>query len=329
MSIKIDKIKDELKLRKFGAKDWLQNQDLACPKCGRKGKFGIKLNENGGSVNCFYCDYSTHINKYLKDTGRSDLVTYEREISLKSELRPLFDEEEEEIEVKEAELPRGFQRIYEDEYLNGRNFSKEHYERFQVGITKHFLTKKLKHHIIYSIFQGGKRLSWLARTRFSYDFHSENIKQWKEKEAELIPRYLNSEGTEFDKILGNLDEITDNTHTVIAVEGLFDACGLDVILRLNESEEVKAVFTFGNKFSEAQIKLLRTKKSVKTVILMYDAETTKQSKSYGLSLSKYFETYVCHNENPDLDPGNMDLKYCLKLLKNKKPALEYYTTIYR
>jgi 5S rRNA maturation endonuclease (ribonuclease M5)/transcription elongation factor Elf1 len=326
MSLKVERLKEEFGLRFFGAKGWLSNKNIACPECGRKGKFGFKVDTHGGAVNCFFCDYSTNIYKYLKKVGKTELISFEQELTLKSTIRSLTDEddEEEEKETEEVPLPRGFKNITEDEYLNGRNFLPEHYKRFDVGVTTHFLERKLKHHIIYSIFQDGKRLSWLARTRYSYKWHSHNLIQHKEEGVELVLRYMNSHGTEFDKILGNLDEITENTHTVIVVEGLFDACGLDTILKLNEHEEVKAVFTFGNKFSDAQIKLLRAKKSVKTVILMYDAETTKQSKSYGLKLSRYFETFVCHNEDPDKDPGNMDLKYCMKLLRNKKTALEYY-----
>ena len=323
--IKVEKLIESFKLRKFGSKGWMTNASLACPTCGRTGKFGFKINENGGAVNCFFCDYSTHVAKYLTDVGRKDLIIYDKEISLKSCLKSIVEEETDEvIEISEVELPRGFTRLKHDDYLAARGWVAHHYEEYQVGVTNHVLTKKLRNYLIFSIFQDGKRLSWLARTKHDYSWHKKNIEQAKEGIADLIPRYRNSDGTEFDNIVGGIDSVTENTHTIILVEGLFDATNTDTVLKLYESEEVKVCFTFGNKVSDAQMNIIKKKKSVDTIILMYDYGTIKQSKSYGLRLCRYWKTYVTLNENPDIDPGNMDLAFANCLLKNKKDALDFY-----
>lgn len=323
--IKIEKVKDDLRLRPFGAKGWLSNSNLACPECSRKGKFGIKQGEGGGVVHCFFCDYTASLYKYLIAINRKDLIAYEIEISLKTTLKRLSDDDEDESdEIPEVQLPKGFKRIFDDEYLNRRGWLPHHYEEYQVGTANHVLSKKLRDYLIFSIFQEGKRLSWLARTKNDYNWHKQNIEQAKEGLCKLIPRYRNSDGTEFDRILGGIDAVTDNTHTVILVEGMFDCTNTDTVLGLRETQDVRCCFTFGNKISDSQIEILKRKKGIETVILMYDYDTIKQSKTYGLKLSKHFNTYVTLNENPDIDPGNMDLKFAVNLLKNKMTALEFY-----
>lgn len=329
--IKVEKAKQIFKLRNFGAKGWMHSKSLNCPNCGRNDKFGLKFNKKGGAVHCFVCDYSDNIYKYFKSIGHKDLISYETEISINSGLKNLRyvdnKEEEKESELSEVELPRGFTRIYDDEYLNKRGWKPEHYEEYQVGYTNHFLSKKLRGYLIFSIFQDGKRVSWLARTKHSYEWHKRNIMAAKEKKEKLMPRYLNSEGTEFEKILGGIDKVTDNTHTVILVEGMMDAVNTDTVLGLNKSEEIKCCYTFGNKVSDNQINILRKKKCVKNVILMYDYGTIKQSKIYGLNLCKYYKTFVTLNNNPDIDPGNMDLSFAENLLNNKMEAMEFYLNV--
>jgi hypothetical protein len=328
--IKVEKVKEALNLHSFGAKGWMTNRSINCPECGRAGKFGFKFDKKGGAVHCFFCDHSQNIYKYLRSINRKDLISNDVEISLESGLKNIKrgnTPEEEKEDVKEVNLPRGFKRIYDDEYLNDRGWLPEHYEEYEVGYTKHFLEKKLHGYLIFSIFQEGKRVSWLARTKHNYQWHKENIMAAKEGKEKLMPRYRNSDGTEFDEILGGSDKITENTHTVILVEGMMDAINTDNILGLNETEEVKCCFTFGNKVSDNQINILRNKKSVATVILMYDEGTIKQSKTYGLKLCKYYETFITLNKNPDVDPGNMDLRFAINLLKHKQPALEFYLNV--
>jgi uridine kinase len=172
----------------------------------------------------------------------------------------------------------------------------------------------------------GEPISWLARSKNSKEWHEENLNKFKERKVTLFPRYINSPGTDFDKILGGYDNITNNTHTLVIVEGLFDYINLSNLLKTNLYEEMKVIFTFGNKISDNQINLLRKKKSIKNIILMYDYNTIKQSKRYSLLLSKYYDVDICEIKDPDVDPGNMSESYLSDLLINKKNFLYFYTS---
>ena len=110
--------------------------------------------------------------------------------------------------------------------------------------------------------------------------------------CDLQIRYRNSEGTDFSKLLGGFDEITENTREVIIVEGIFDQTNISNLLETETDDYLKVVCSFGNKVSDEQIELLRTTK-VKRTILLYDYNTMKQSQTFSTELSKYFDSYVC------------------------------------
>jgi 5S rRNA maturation endonuclease (ribonuclease M5) len=167
----------------------------------------------------------------------------------------------------------------------------------------------------------------MGRTKHNYLWHKENIRKHKENGEPLVLRYRNSTGTDFDSILGGYDEITDTTHTVIIVEGLFDKINVDRLLELDKSEDVKCCFTFGNSVSDGQQKLLRNKKSVDTVILFYDYDAFKQSRTYGLVLNQYFKTFVAEITDPNIDPGDMNIRQINSIFSKLYTALEYYTKI--
>jgi 5S rRNA maturation endonuclease (ribonuclease M5) len=327
MGVKIEEVKKELKLRSFGQKGWMSNKSMACPECHRVGKFAILFIKDSGIIHCFFCDHSNSIQNYLKSIDRRDLMTYEASISINSELTPLIpepEEEEDEEEIKEVKLPYKLQPLVNDPYLDDRGFLPEHYKNFEPSHTNSFLEKDLHDYIIFKIKQKGILASWLARSRKSYEWHSENLKRAKNNEERLVLRYRNSDGTEFDKILGGYDEITENTHTIILVEGLFDKVGVDKKLDIFENEKIRCLFTFGNKLSFNQINLLKEKKSVKFVILLYDYGTIKQSKSISLELNKYFKTMVGVIKDKNVDPGDMSFEYLHEILTSLQNPMEFY-----
>ena len=327
--IRPDKIISEFSLKPFGAKGWLSNDKVACPSCNRSGKFGFKIDERGGGVNCFICDYSSNIYKYLILIGRRDLISNDREYSSKSPFSlkfSQFTEEEEKETLPEVDMPFGCKRIYEDEYLSKRGFSKSDYDLFEPCVTNSVVERKLKNYLIFKMKQEGKLVGWLARSKYDYKWHEENLRKHKEEGALLQLRYRNSDGTDFNNILGGYDDINDKTDTVILVEGLFDRVGVSSKLNLHSQDEVKCCFTFGNKVSDSQITLLRNRKNIKNIVLLYDYGTVKQSKAYGMKLSKYFSTFVCLVEDSKVDPGDMELPYLLKVLENKKNAINFYVS---
>ena len=328
--IRADKIISEFSLKPFGAKGWMKNDKLACPSCGRGGKFGFKISDVGGRVHCFICDYSANIYKYLKSTGRSDLISTDREYSAKAPIKFNFsrfsDEESGEDILPEVEMPFGCKNILHDDYLNKKGFTENDYKLFEPCITDSVIERKLNNYLIFKIKQEGRLVAWLARSKHSYDWHEENLRKHKENGDILQLRYRNSEGTDFNKILGGYDEINDNTDTVILVEGMFDRVGVNNKLMLDRQDGVKCCFTFGNKVSDAQISLLRNRKNLKNIVLLYDYGTVKQSKAYGMKLSKFFSTFVCLIEDSKVDPGDMPLPYLLKVLENKKSAINFYVS---
>jgi 5S rRNA maturation endonuclease (ribonuclease M5) len=322
-----EKIIKELGLHPFGSKGWMTNKDLTCPKCGRSdSKFGINLQNKIGSVHCFFCDYSTNLFKYLSEIGRKDLISEEETFSFKESLPKITDENDiEEIELKEVKLPRGYERINYDPYLRSRGFKSWQYEEFELGKTDHFLEKKLHKYLIFVIRQKGKIVAWLARSKFDYEWHKENLRLFKEGKEQLRLRYMNTPGVDFVKILGGFDQITPKTKTVILVEGLMDSANVSALLKLNKKEEMKCCFTFGNKVSDEQIDLLK-ETNVKDVILMYDEGTIQQSQKYSMTLSKHFNVSVVEITDPDIDPGNISLKDLQEKLLKAKNFLYFYTS---
>lgn len=325
MRINKEQVISELSLRHFGSKGWMNSEDVPCPNCGRSDKFGILFTNTGGVTHCFYnCDNNMSLYSYLKHIGRKDLVEYEQEVSIHQKLRSVYKEEEiTEEELPEVSLPKGFERIYYDKYLSDRNFRSIQYEQFQVGTTDHFVERRLKNFLIFVLKQKGRTVGWIARSKNSKQWHKDNIERHKLGMEPIVLRYVNSTGTDFERILGGIDEINDNTDTVIAVEGIFDKVNVSNLLSTHKSDNLKVVFTFGDKFSDHQISLLRQTK-VKNVILMYDPNTVEQSKRYSMELSKYFNVDVCYIEDPNTDPGNIDLNYLQQILNNKKNFYYFY-----
>ena len=326
MRINKDTVISELSLKPFGSKGWWQSDQTKCPVCGKHDKFGILFVREAGVTHCFYnCSTNMSLYSYLKSIGRSDLVEYEQQVSLRAQLPSIEKEEEEDEELPEIQLPKGYERIYFDTYLKERNFRSKQYEFFEVGVTHHFLEKRLYNYLIFVLRQQGRVVGWLARSKFSKEFHKKNLENHKAGKEDLILRYRNSTGTDFEKIIGGFDEITDETHTVLAVEGLFDKTNLSNLLDTESSDELKVIFTFGNKFSDKQIKLLRTTK-VRNVILMYDPLTIAQSKKYSLELSKYFDVEVCRIDDPEVDPGNITEEYLNEVLSKRKGVIDFYSS---
>ena len=330
MLMKIDVVNliKDLQLIPFGTKGWMTGHDLKCSNCNKSGKFGIRIENNRGAAHCFKCEFSESIYKYLKRVDKLHLIDGEIKVSISKVIENPFEEKVdfEEIELSEITLPKGFTRIDYDEYLCYRGFSQKQYEKFGVGKTDHFIEKRLHNYLIFQIKQDNKLVAWLARSKNPKEWHEENLKKFKNKEEQLVLRYRNSQNVDFIKILGNIDDITDETHTVILVEGLFDAENVINKLNLNQTNEVKCCFTFGNKVSEYQLELLKRKKSVKNIILMYDFNTIGQVKKFGMELSKHFNIDIAEINDKNIDPGDASKEYLLFLIKNRKSLIDFYTS---
>ncbi len=319
----------EFDLKAFGAKGWMRSKQLFCPNCGQNDEFALKFTDRGGVVHCLHSqtcnNYSSGLYKYLKEIGRSDLLSFEREINIQK--FPLFVSEienEENVNLEEKKLPLLFKRIYDDEYLNNRGFLPTDYDLFEIGESR--IDLRLQGYIIFQIFdENKKRVAWLARSRKSKKWHDNNLKKYKAGEAYLKTRYKNSEETEFGEILGGVNEITENTDTLIIVEGITDKVSIDGKLKLHQQEEVKCCFTFGNKISEQQAKKIKNFPNIENIFILFDWGTIKQSKSAGIILLKYTNSNVqiCTITKKDNDPADLSANEIVKILERSINCLDF------
>lgn len=272
------------------------------------------------------CGESGSLKSYLFKLGRPDLVG-KQSASLEDELSLLEEEKEDEQPIappKKVSLPEGFKRMYFDDYLDDRQWESSDYNKYQVGASTE---RRLKNHIIFPIYQNGKLVSWLARSRMSKEWHKQNLKSFKESRSSLVLRYYNSEGSEFSEMVGNIDNVREGVDdTVILVEGLFDEQNISKILKsIKELETVKCCFTFGKSLSEHQIHLL-LKKGVKNFVIMYDPDALDDIEKFLLR----YATKIKSIEGialKDGDPNDIeDEKEFLKYWKQRKSALEFYQT---
>lgn len=322
---------DEFSLKPFGARGWMRSNQLVCPSCAQNDEFSIKFTDDGGVMHCLHSkscnNYSTSLYNYLKGIGKLDLIIYEKTIKLDE--FPDFSESNEVIEeISELPLrrpPIGFRRVEFDEYLNGRNFDEKHYKLFQVGQTR--LDPSLKGHLIFQFFnENGECTAWMSRSKRDKGWHNENLRKFKLGLCDLKLRYKNSPNTDFGRLLGGYNEITENTDTLIIVEGLFDKVNVDRELGLLYQEDVKCLFTFGDKISIDQVNLINKFENIKDIFIMYDENTINESKHSGLAILSNTDksVRVCEIKQKDIDPGIMGVEQLCDVLEQSVNGFEFY-----
>lgn len=316
----------DFQLKTFGAKGWLSSKILPCPYCGKSDKFGINFSEDGnsGTYHCFYCDKKGSIFSLLRDLGREDLVikdgNNEYVLADKIELGlDIMKEQETSLPCPEIPMPLGWKQLKKSEYLQERGWEPWQLEMYHAGTT---CDPKLKNKITFLLYEDGKLIGYLSRSTKSKAWHKKNLEDYKAGKCKLVLRYDNSTSTQFEKVLGGIDEVSDQTHTVILVEGIMDKANTDKVLHLNESPDIKCCFTFGCKLSEAQMMKLYNK-GVQNVILCYDPGTIQQVKSASLKLSKKFNIKIGELRG-EKDPGEMNIWDFEKIFVNLVSPIEYY-----
>lgn len=318
----------ELGLKAFGTKGWMNSSSLVCPECGRSDKTGIIFSKNGAKFHCMRCSLGMFVNKFFKLTNRNHLIEAdEHSASMEHKLKSLFVEEElEEItELPEKRLPIGCKILIDDYYLESRNFSEYHYRLFKPVQTKIDLSKS--NMIIFQIFDDmDRRVAWLSRSKRDKSWHKENERKHKEEGERLVLRYDNSPDTDFSSILGGINDMTDRITSVILVEGLFDKVNVDNQLNLPNSDDMICLFTFGDSIKRGQIKILKKYPNIKNIFLMYDYNTIINSKRYGLELNnelKSVDIFVCEIDIKDADPGILSKDSILDILNKSVNVIEF------
>lgn len=245
-----------------------------CPYCGKKGgKFGIYVGQNEKKLfwtHCFSCGHTTKdFNKFLEDIGRLDLEVKETSdfnMTVEDEIDFLEDEDDDQ-ELVEVEMPKGWKRFFKNKYLKSRGFIMELYDMFPVGNTRG-MNWQYDDYVIFQIIMDGVCVGYIGRNIQS----KEVIDEHNARSKFQIRRYLNSTENDFSRLLFNYDSIVSGeTHTVILTEGIFDTIRLVKMFELYENHMIVPVATFGKKISQSQMLLLQ-KKGVSQIIVAYDMD---------------------------------------------------------
>lgn len=302
-----NELKEVLGKVKFGPKNHYISD---CPFCLKEKHFYI--NRRTQLWDCKKCGTEGNIISLLSHVGKLFLLGEYKSIE-RSKVKKLdefideFDEEEkiESLVVKSFKPPIGFKRVYRDDYLMGRGFTKKDFIKHKIGYTN--LIPSLKNYVIFLVEEDNDCKGYISR-------YTRKIVS-KEK-----LRYRNLKRANFSHLLFGFDEITKNTKTVIIVEGLIDKITLDRILRLDDSEEIKCVATFGKKVSKFQVLKLQSK-GVDNVVLIYDYDAVKEMKKYSLVLNEFFDVLVGFTFLKDINDSSK--KEVFKIFDNLKTPFDF------
>jgi DNA primase len=326
---------------KKSPKGWIYGK---CPFCGHDWKFGIKFNQNkliyknDLSFNCFRGSCGKKGSEYelfkhynvlylLNDKQSIDKVD-----TLSSELdtTPYSQKEIPKQHSETRDYPIGWYRVFDHPYLRERGWEDWQFQTYHVGVSEMFF--KLKDHIIILIIEDGENKGFVARsTKDSnwIDQHNREVKEYNEKclpseRKRFHPKYENESGVFFEELLFGIDEVTDRTETVIIVEGPLDKSNTDKQLKLNQSDTVKCLCTFGKKISETQMFKIK-RKGVNNILLLYDPDAIDSSKQFGFELERYFKVKISVHESKD--PGEMLTEDFQDVIASAKDPINFYANI--
>ena len=318
-----EKIISELQLKSFGSKGWLNSSICLCPECNTYDKFGIFFTQDSGVVHCFKDSHSDSLYNYLKSIGRDDLIPFDRNFSYKKQLSSLSDTEIQlNLNQVKKQLPIGFKRIYYDDYLEERGFIPIQYNLFNVGYSTE---RRLNNYIVFLIKnKQNEIIAWLARSKRTKRWHEQNIKDYKANKCELKLRYINSENTDFSKILLGENEITENTKTIYLTEGIMDKANVDRKLNLYISEEIKCLATFGNSLTPEQQQIL-INKGIEDIFFLWDFGTNSSSKRTSMKISKDFKSVkIAEFKDKNIDAGESSKEQLDNSIQNSKNYFYFY-----
>jgi len=281
-----------------------------CPFCFKGQHFYI--NRGTFKWDCKKCSEYGNLFKFLNHIGALEYLEGVVEIGKKLTKMSAGNVDENNVVITETvKMPRGFKRLYFDEYLHNRGFKESDYKKYIVGRTTK--ERRLKDYIIIGIVENGSLKGYLSRVDWSKD----RIKTFEKRFGKKKPKYMNSDAS-FSKLLGGSDEINFRTKTSILVEGFFDKLNVDLKLKLDRQNSIKCNYTFGKKISKTQINKLYTK-GIKNIILIQDPDAVTESKNYSTQLQKLFNVKVGFIDS-EADIGDMSLKQIKNILMNlKKP----------
>jgi len=331
MIVKKKEIIQLFNLKRSGSRGWKIGD---CPLCGKSNHLGILFESKIPSFRCFKCSEKGTLWKLLKHVKRLDLLERNKTVDRNTYLHNKIQIEEEKLDLDyslpKKSKPLGFKRIYSNEYLESRDFTKEQFELFPVGIAK--LDPEVKNeYVIFLIIENEECKGYVARSIKSkkeidiwnkiVKTHNEITKLQGGKFLKKHLRYVNSHDTDFAKMLFGYEEIKEYTDTVILVEGITDKFNIDRLLDLYKTDDIKCNALFGKPISPYQIKKLQDKK-VENTILLYDSDAIEESKKYGAELSKYFNVEIGFVPK-DKDPGDLNSEELFNVMNSLENPISF------
>jgi len=298
-------------LKKSGNKGWMLGH---CSYCGKDDHMGVIFGKTISSFTCKKCGVHGTLWKLLQKVNRLDLLDKFKIVNRNNTLekKKIIDEIELDLFLPRKTPPIGFKRIFSDEYLGGRGFTPEQFKLLPIGRT--FIDSELKNYLIFLVEEDEECKGYIARHIFSKEKLDSINKIRKSKGLYKILRYRNSPDTDFGKMLYGYNEITEETLTVILVEGLTDKTNIDIKLDLYISDVMKCNACFGKTVSPHQIRKLQDK-NIENIILLFDPDAINESKEYAIELYKYFNVEVGWLKGSK-DPGDLNLDEILDVLEN-------------
>jgi len=278
-----------------------------CPYCGGN-EFGISTKDNH-LFGCFrksQCGETGNIFKLLRKIGREDLLKEEviklgEQLEIELGKKP-GGEEDYDLETPKVSPPIGFRRVKANEYLENRGFT--NFDKYVVGTTT--LDKQYRDRVIFLIEEDGETKGFLGRGT----------------NKDIEPKYKNSKSN-FAKLLGGIEEITEETDTLILVEGILDKVGVDKLLKLDHQDKIKCCCTFGAKVSVYQILKMKMF-DIKHIILFYEADVIGVIQNHAFKLEQEFGKVTIILPPEGKDPGDINEKEMQKSMEKRFSPVDFY-----
>lgn len=291
-----------------------------CPWCGHS-EFGISLND-GHPFNCYRkskCGAVGNIYTLLKKLGRVREFLTDIQVNAFERLESNLGVKEGELDLSMPEIKPPFlwKRVKDDPYLRERGFAAQQFEKFEVG-----RSRLRKEYVTFLVRRNGVLVGYIGRSDRSKEWIDNYNRKQKEIGSDLVYlRYNNSLDTEFSKTLFGYDEIVEGvTESVILVEGIFSKTKTDLNLGLDDQDELKCCATFGAKFSDEQLELLRIK-GVRNLFFWFEADVLNKIKPILARASSYFNVRASYLNGAD--PNDIDSEQAYALLENSKNWLDF------
>lgn len=302
-------------------KNWI----TACPECGEK-EFSISIDDNHlcGCYRKKQCGWRGNIYSLAIKIGRPDIIV-NKEINFEriEKIKLFIEETELQLDLPDFNPPMGWKRIYENEYLDGRGF--DQYQRYKVGATS--IDPRLHNFVVFLIEEEDRIKGWIGRSnRSKKDVEKINAYYKANNIDKKALRYINSI-SDFGKLVFGLNELTENTKTLIIVEGIFDKFRIDKLLKLHEQEEVKCICTFKCAVSKEQIFKIQDKApNIETIILIYDPDVIDDIKKAAFDLQQYYPIVLVGFSESGRDPGDFIEDDIIHIFENLKSPTAFALT---